>query len=100
MSNSNIQAVTKAADGHAIAGRTRVAGVYFTNTEVAASFALKNGSSTAGTALMTINTPAAAGATDLILPDMGILFDSGVFIDVSGADVTSVTLFFYGGAAQ
>jgi hypothetical protein len=31
---------------------------------------------------------------------MGIVFDSGVFIDVSGADVTSVTLFFYGGAAQ
>jgi hypothetical protein len=25
MSNSNIQAVTKTADGHAIAGRTRVA---------------------------------------------------------------------------
>ena len=100
MSNSNIQAVTKAADGHAIAGRTRVAGVYFTNTATAASFSLKNGSSTAGTALMTINTPAAAGATDLILPDMGILFDSGVFIDVSGVEVTSVTLFFYGGAAQ
>jgi hypothetical protein len=50
--------------------------------------------------LVTINTPAAAGATDLILPDMGILFDSGVFIDVSSAEVTSVTLFFYGGAAQ
>ena len=99
MSNSNIQAVTKAADGHAIAGRTRVAGVYFTNTGVAASFALKNGSSAAGTALLTINTPAAAGATDLILPDMGILFDSGVFIDVSGVEVTSVTLLFYGGAA-
>jgi hypothetical protein len=31
---------------------------------------------------------------------MGILFDSGVFIDVSSAEVTSVTLFFYGGAAQ
>jgi hypothetical protein len=99
MSSSNIQAVTKAADGHAIAGRTRVAGVYFTNTGTAASFALKNGSTTAGAALMTINTPAAAGATDLILPDMGLLFDSGVFIDVSGAEVTSVTLFFYGGAA-
>jgi hypothetical protein len=41
-----------------------------------------------------------AGATDILLPDQGILFDSGVFIDVSGVEVTSVTLFFYGGAAQ
>ena len=33
MSASNIQAVTKTADAHAIAGRTRVIGVYFTNTD-------------------------------------------------------------------
>ena len=42
---------------------------------------------------------AAAGAYDIILPDMGVVFDSGVFIDFNNADVTSVTLFFYGGAA-
>ena len=100
MSASNIQAVTKTADAHAIAGRTRVVGVYFTNTATASSFALKNGSTSSGTALMTINTPAAAGASDLIIPDMGILFDDGVFIDVNDAQVTSVTLLFYGGAAQ
>ena len=99
MSNSNIQAVTKTADAHAIAGRTRVVGLYFTNTANAASFSLKNGSTSAGTALVTINTPAAAGASDIIIPDMGILFDQGVFIDVSGVDVTSVTLLFQGGAA-
>ena len=100
MSASNIQAVTKTADAHAIAGRTRVIGVYFTNTATASSFALKNGSTSSGTALMTINTPAAAGASDLIIPDMGILFDEGVFIDVNDVNVTSVTLLFYGGAAQ
>jgi hypothetical protein len=100
MSASNIQAVTKTADAHAIAGRTRVIGVYFTNTATASSFALKNGSTSSGTALMTINTPAAAGASDIIIPDMGILFDDGVFIDVNDAQVTSVTLLFYGGAAQ
>ena len=48
---------------------------------------------------MTINTPAAAGAYDIILPDMGILFDSGVYIDLADAQVLSVTLLFYGGAA-
>jgi hypothetical protein len=29
---------------------------------------------------------------------MGILFDTGVFVDVSSAEVTSVTLLFEGGA--
>jgi hypothetical protein len=100
MSNSNIQAVTKTADAHAIAGRTRIAGIYYTCTATAASFALKNGSTSSGTTLVTITTPAAAGAYDIILPDMGILFDTGVYIDVSSAEVTSVTLLFYGGAAQ
>ena len=98
MSASNIQAVTKTADAHAIAGRTRVIGVYFTNTATGSSFALKNGSTSSGTALLTINTPAAAGSSDLMIPDMGILFDEGVFIDVNDAQVTSVTLLFYGGA--
>jgi hypothetical protein len=99
MSNSNIQAVTKTADAQAIAGRTRVAGLYYTCSATASSFSLKNGSTSAGTALITIVTPAAAGAYDIILPDVGILFPDGVFIDVNDAQVTSVTLLFYGGAA-
>jgi hypothetical protein len=99
MSNSNISAVTKTSDDDAISGRTRVAGIYYTCTDTASSFSLKNGSTSAGTALVTINTPGAAGAYDLILPDMGIVFDSGVFVDFNNAEVTSVTLFFYGGAA-
>ncbi len=100
MSNSNIQAVTKTVDAHAIAGRTRVAGIYFTNTATAGTITLRNGSVVGATAVLTLNTPAVAGANDILLPDMGILFDSGVFIDVSGVEITSVTLFFYGGAAQ
>lgn len=100
MSNSNIQAVTKTADAHAIAGRTRVVGIYFTNTGTASSFSLKNGSTDTGTALITINTPGAAGASDLIIPDMGIVFDTGVYIDLANANVLSVTLLFQGGAAQ
>ena len=100
MSSSNLQAVTKTADAHAIGGRTRVAGIYYTCSDTASSFTLKNGSTSSGTALVTITTPASAGAYDLIVPDMGLLFDSGVYIDVNDAEVTSVTLFFYGGAAQ
>lgn len=100
MSNSNIQAVTKTVDAHAIAGRTRVAGIYFTNSVIAGTITLRNGSVVGAAAVLTLNTPAVAGANDILLPDQGILFDSGVFIDVSGVEVTSVTLFFYGGAAQ
>ena len=99
MSSSNISSVTKTADAAAISGRTRVVGIYFTNTGSASSFTLKNGSTSGGTALVTITTPADAGSQNIRVPDMGILFDSGVFIDVAGADVTSVTLFFEGGAA-
>lgn len=99
MSFSNIQSVTKTADASAVVGRCRVLGVYYTCTNTAASFVLKDGTTSAGTGKMTVTTPAAAGAYDIIMPDMGILFESGVFIDVSSAEVTSVTLLFEGGAA-
>jgi len=99
MSNSNIQAVTETGDAHAIAGRTRIAGIYYTCGATASSFSLKNGTTSGGTALITINTPAAAGAYDIILPDMGIVFSDAVFVDFADANVTSVTLLFYGGAA-
>jgi hypothetical protein len=99
MSFSNIKTVTKTADASAVLGRTRVVGVYYTCSSTAASFSLKDGTTTAGTAKLTLNTPAAAGGYDLIIPDMGILFETGVFIDVSSAEVTSVTLLFEGGAA-
>lgn len=99
MSFSNLSSVTKTADAAAISGRTRVVGIYFTNTATASSFSLKNGSTSSGAALVTINTPAAAGSSDIIVPDMGVLFTDGVFIDVADVNVTSVTLFFEGGAA-
>jgi hypothetical protein len=96
---SDISAVTKTASDDAIGGRTRVQGVYYTCSSTASSFSLKNGSTSAGPALITINTPAAAGAVDLIFPDDGILFSDGVYIDIADAEVTSVTLLFVGGAA-
>lgn len=99
MSSSNIQSVTKTADASAVTGRTRLLGVYFTNTDTGSSFALKDGTTDAGTAKLTINTPAAAGASDLIIPDQGILFETGIYIDVNDVQVTSVTLLFEGGAA-
>jgi hypothetical protein len=97
--SSNLQAVTKTEDAAAISGRTRVNGIYYTCTATASSFSLKNGATDAATALVTITTPAAAGAYDIMIPDMGILFSDGVFIDVASVNVLSVTLLFEGGAA-
>jgi hypothetical protein len=47
MSNSNLSAVTKTGDDDAIAGRTRVAAIYYTCGSTASSFQLKNGATTA-----------------------------------------------------
>lgn len=96
---SDVKAVTKTADASAVVGRTRLQGMYFTNTATGSSFTLKNGTTTSGTGLLTIYTPASAGGADIILPNDGILFDDGIFIDVADANVTSVTLFFVGGNA-
>jgi hypothetical protein len=56
MSSSNISSVTKTADAAAISGRTRVVGIYYTCTGTGSSFSLKNGSTSGGTALVSITT--------------------------------------------
>ena len=98
MSNSNIQIVTKTADASAVVGRTRLLGIYYTCTSTGSSFVLKDGTTTSGDAVVTLYTPAAAGQYELYVPDRGILFETGIFIDVADVNVTSVTLLFEGGA--
>ena len=98
MSASNIKSVQKTSSDDAVSGRTRLLGVYFTNTATASSVILKDGGSS-GTARLSLVTPASAGSQDLIIPDMGILFEDGIYIAFGSAEVTSVTLLFEGGAA-
>ena len=98
MSASTIKSVQKTSTASAVAGRTRLLGVYFTNTATASSLVFKDGGS-GGTARLSLVTPAAAGSQDLIVPDMGILFESGIHVTFGSADATSVTLLFEGGAA-
>jgi hypothetical protein len=99
MSNSNIRSVTKtgAFTALAISGRTRVIGIYYTCNNTASLIHLHNNTTGAGTAQTTIYTPPAAGAYDIIVPDMGLLFTNAVFLEFS-ANVLSVTLLFEGGA--
>jgi hypothetical protein len=74
-----------------------VVGIYYTCNNTASVIHLHDNTTGAGTAQTTIYTPAAAGAYDIIVPDMGILFTQAVFLEFS-ANVLSVTLLFEGGA--
>ncbi|MBM3337021.1 MAG: hypothetical protein FJY60_04955 [Betaproteobacteria bacterium] len=98
MSFSNIQAVQKTTSAQGVNGRARLLGVYFTHTATPATLLLKTGGS-GGTTKLALTTPASAGSQDLVIPNIGILFDDGIYIAISSAEITSVTLLFEGGAA-
>ena len=93
---SDLQSVTRTGDAQMINGRTRVQAIYYVSTASAGYLRLYDGTDATPDPEVTIATPASAGAVDIILPDAGILFKEGVYMDLS--NVTSVTLFFYGGA--
>ena len=93
---SDLQSVTRSGDAQMINGRTRVQAIYFVSTGSAGYIRLYDGTDDSPDPEMVVATPASVGATDLILPDAGILFKQGVYMDLN--NVTSVTLFFYGGA--
>jgi hypothetical protein len=62
------------------AGRARLRGIYLTHTGTAGTIPFRNGGAT-GTAMLTVPTPASANSTrDLVIPDEGIMFDSGAYI--------------------
>ena len=72
MSNTSLDVV--------YAGRARIRGVYLIHTTTAGTIPFRNGGAT-GTAMLTVPTPASANSTrDLVIPDEGIMFDSGAYI--------------------
>lgn len=95
---SDIQSVTKTDTSQGVNGRSRLAGLYYTCTATPGSIQLKTGGA-GGTTRLNLATPGAAGAYDLIIPDDGVLFEDGIHITRSGAEVVSITLLFVGGAA-
>lgn len=94
---SNVQMTTLTSDGEAISGRTRLNGLYYTCTDTASTIELYNGAAASGDPLVTISTPAATGAHNVIIPDGGVLFTEGIYADL-GANVSSVSLVYVGGA--
>jgi hypothetical protein len=95
---SDVQAKTLTATDDAVNGRTRVQGVYYTCGATASMVTLRTGGA-AGTVILELRTPAAAGAYDLIIPDGGVLFTNGVHVTFADANVLSTTVLFVGGAA-
>ena len=77
--------------GNAI-GRCRVKSIYVVPSGTAGSVVFKNGSNT-GSTVLTVNTVASATQpTYLLLPGEGVVFSSGVYVDVTS--IGSVMVFY------
>ena len=78
--------------GNAV-GRCRVKGIYIVPSGTAGSVVFKDGASGSGTTKMTINTVASATQpTYLLLPGEGVVFTSGIYVDVTS--IGSVMVFY------
>lgn len=95
---SDIQAKTLTAAGTAVNGRSRIAGIYYISTGSADTIVLKDGGS-GGTTVLSLPSPPAAGAHDLLIPDNGILCSTDVYVSFDPTKVTSVVILFVGGKA-
>ena len=85
---------TSGTQGIVFAGATRVRGLHGVSSSTAGALIIRDGSQT-GSKLLEIDTPAAAGQVDPYIPDEGILFRNGAYIDIS-AGYDSATIFFDG----
>jgi hypothetical protein len=94
---SDIQAVTISSTALAVQGRTRMAGVIFTSTDTAADLTFRDGSAT-GNIVFRLKSPAGPALNDMMIPDDGIVFKSGIHVTISNSThVPSLTVLFVGG---
>ena len=86
---------TTTTQGILFEGRTKVRGLHgVSDSGTAGALAIRN-TSQSGTKLLEIDAPAAAGMIDPYIPDNGVLFDDGAYVNIS-AGYDSVTIFFDG----
>ena len=81
--------------GQVFLGRTRIRGITGTSKASAGNIVFKNTSIT-GTSLLTIPLTGAVSSIDPYIPDNGVLFDAGAYINLTAADVTGVTVYYDG----
>jgi hypothetical protein len=86
---------TGALTGIVFAGRTRIRGITGTSKASAGSIVFKNTSIT-GTSLLTIPLTGAVSSIDPYIPDNGVLFDAGAYVNLTAASVTGVTVYYDG----
>ena len=81
--------------GTVFAGRTRIRGITGTSKASAGNIVFKNTSIT-GTTLLTIPLTGAVSSIDPYIPDNGVLFKAGAYVNLTAADVTGVTVYYDG----
>ena len=86
---------TGALTGTVFAGRTRIRGLTGTSKASAGNVVFKNTSIT-GTSLLTIPLTGAVSSMDPYVPDNGVLFKAGAYINVPAASVTGITVYYDG----
>ena len=86
---------TGARTGTVFAGRTRIRGITGTSKASAGNIVFKNTSIT-GTSLLTIPLTGAVSSIDPYIPDNGVLFDAGAYVNITAADITGVTVYYDG----
>ena len=86
---------TGALTGTVFAGRTRIRGLTGTSKASAGNIVFKNTSIT-GTSLLTIPLTGAVSSIDPYIPDNGVLFDAGAYVNLTAASVTGVTVYYDG----
>ena len=86
---------TGALTGTVFAGRTRIRGLTGTSKASAGNVVFKNTSIT-GTSLLTIPLTGAVSSIDPYVPDNGVLFKAGAYVNLTAADITGITVFYDG----
>jgi len=81
--------------GTVFAGRTRIRGITGTSKASAGNVVFKNTSIT-GTSLLTIPLTGAVSSMDPYVPDNGVLFKAGAYVNLTAADVTGITVYYDG----
>ena len=81
--------------GSVFAGRTRIRGITGTSKASAGNIVFKNTSIT-GTSLLTIPLTGAVSSIDPYIPDNGVLFNAGAYVNLTAADITGVTVYYDG----
>ena len=81
--------------GIVFAGRTRIRGLTGTSKASAGNVVFKNTSIT-GTSLLTVPLTGAVSSMDPYIPDNGVLFSAGAYVNITAADITGVTVFYDG----